>query len=74
MAWSARSLAASSAAGTLDGAWACYEHPLTENDSYKLAAIKLVTPTQEHLEKHYEDLKDKPFFKGLITCSLSCND
>ncbi|KAJ9629405.1 nucleoside diphosphate kinase Ndk1 [Taxawa tesnikishii (nom. ined.)] len=34
---------------------------------YKLAAIKLVTPSQEHLEKHYADLSDKPFFKGLIT-------
>jgi Nucleoside diphosphate kinase len=36
--------------------------------SYKLAAIKLVTPSKEHLEKHYEDLSDKPFFKGLVTC------
>lgn len=35
--------------------------------SYKLAAIKLVQPSQEHLETHYADLKDKPFFKGLIT-------
>lgn len=36
--------------------------------SYKLAAIKLVTPSKEHLEKHYEDLADKPFYKGLVTC------
>jgi nucleoside-diphosphate kinase len=36
--------------------------------SYKLAAIKLVTPSKEHLEKHYEDLSEKPFFKGLVTC------
>lgn len=35
---------------------------------YKLAAIKLVTPSKEHLEKHYEDLSEKPFFKGLVTC------
>ncbi len=49
--------------------------------SYKLAAIKLVTPSKEHLEKHYEDLSDKPFFKGLVTCKLVhlclldvCND
>lgn len=40
----------------------------SQNDSYKLAAIKLVTPSKEHLEKHYEDLSDKPFFKGLVTC------
>ncbi len=38
---------------------------------YKLAAIKLVTPSREHLEKHYADLSDKPFFKGLITCTYS---
>ena len=33
-----------------------------------MVALKMVSPTQEHLEKHYEDLKDKPFFKGLVTC------
>ncbi|KAK3648151.1 nucleoside diphosphate kinase Ndk1 [Elasticomyces elasticus] len=38
-----------------------------EKRGYKLAAIKLVTPSKEHLEKHYADLSDKPFFKGLIT-------
>ncbi|KAI9695066.1 MAG: nucleoside diphosphate kinase [Bogoriella megaspora] len=38
-----------------------------ENRGFKLVAIKLVTPSKEHLEKHYEDLSDKPFFKGLIT-------
>ncbi|KAH8909070.1 NDK-domain-containing protein [Coniochaeta sp. PMI_546] len=37
-----------------------------ENRGYKLAAIKLVTPGKEHLEKHYADLKDKPFFAGLV--------
>lgn len=26
----------------------------------------MVTPGQEHLEKHYADLKEKPFFPGLI--------
>jgi len=52
---------------------------------YKLAAIKLVTPTKEHLEKHCnlfshypwgqiltatdEDLSSKPFFPGLIKCT-----
>ena len=36
--------------------------------SYKLVAIKLMTASKEHLEKHYEDLSDKPFFKGLVAC------
>lgn len=31
---------------------------------FKLAAIKLVTPGKEHLEKHYADLADKAFFPG----------
>lgn len=35
---------------------------------YKLAAIKMVTPSKEHLEEHYKDLAQKPFFKGLVTC------
>ena len=38
--------------------------------SYKLVAIKLMTASKEHLEKHYEDLKDKPFFKGLVSCTF----
>jgi nucleoside-diphosphate kinase len=33
-----------------------------------MVAIKMTSPGKEHLEKHYEDLKDKPFFKGLVTC------
>ncbi|OCK91129.1 nucleoside diphosphate kinase [Cenococcum geophilum 1.58] len=37
-----------------------------ENRGFKLTAIKLTTPTKAHLEKHYEDLSDKPFFPGLI--------
>ncbi|KAI9716178.1 MAG: nucleoside diphosphate kinase [Chrysothrix sp. TS-e1954] len=37
-----------------------------ENRGYKLVAIKLVTPSKEHLEKHYADLSEKPFFKGLV--------
>ena len=39
--------------------------------SYKLVAMKLVSPSKEHLEKHYEDLSDKPFYKGLVTCTNS---
>ncbi|KAI6830870.1 Nucleoside diphosphate [Hortaea werneckii] len=42
-----------------------------ERRGYKLAAIKLVTPSKEHLEKHYEDLKGKPFFPGLISYMAS---
>jgi len=30
--------------------------------------MKLVSPSKEHLEKHYADLSEKPFFKGLVTC------
>ena len=41
-----------------------------ENRGFKLAAIKLVTPSKEHLEKHYADLSSKPFFPGLIACTF----
>merc|ERR1712232_584311 len=37
-----------------------------EQKGYKLVAMKLTAPGKEHLEKHYEDLKDKKFFPGLI--------
>jgi len=37
-----------------------------EKRGFKLIALKLVHATREHLEKHYEDLKEKPFFPGLI--------
>jgi len=42
-----------------------------ERSGYKLVAMKLVSPSKEHLEKHYADLSDKPFFKGLVTYMLS---
>ncbi|CAN8095975.1 unnamed protein product [Discula destructiva] len=38
-----------------------------EQRGYKLVAIKLVSPSKEHLETHYADLKEKPFFPGLLT-------
>ena len=41
--------------------------------SYKLVAIKLVTASKEHLEKHYADLAGKPFFPGLIACMCPVN-
>jgi len=37
-----------------------------EARGFKLAAIKLLTASKEHLEQHYEDLSSKPFFPGLI--------
>ncbi|KAI0807254.1 nucleoside diphosphate kinase [Fomes fomentarius] len=37
-----------------------------EQRGFKIAALKLVHATPEHLEKHYADLKGKPFFPGLI--------
>ncbi|SMR56836.1 unnamed protein product [Zymoseptoria tritici ST99CH_1A5] len=38
-----------------------------EKRGFKLVAIKLVTASKEHLEKHYADLAEKPFFKGLVS-------
>jgi len=37
-----------------------------EQRGYKMVAGKLMTASKEHLETHYEDLKSKPFFPGLI--------
>merc|ERR1719460_1055218 len=37
-----------------------------EQRGYKLTALELQTPTKERLESHYEDLKTKKFFPGLI--------
>lgn len=37
-----------------------------EAKGYKLVAMKMTAPGAAHLEKHYEDLKDKKFFPGLI--------
>ena len=37
-----------------------------ENRGYKLIAMKMCTPTQQHLESHYADLKTKKFFPSLI--------
>lgn len=44
-----------------------------EKRGFKLVAMKLCTPGQEHLEKHYADLAGKPFFKGLIACEPPMN-
>ncbi|XP_069130426.1 uncharacterized protein [Argopecten irradians] len=37
-----------------------------ENRGFQLVGCKMMSPSKEHLEKHYEDLKAKPFFPGLI--------
>jgi len=31
-----------------------------------LVAIKIIHPTEEHARAHYDDLKTKPFFPGLV--------
>ncbi|GKB35915.1 nucleoside diphosphate kinase III, chloroplastic/mitochondrial [Tanacetum coccineum] len=36
-----------------------------ERKGYKLVAIKLVVPSKSFAGKHYNDLKDRPFFNGL---------
>ena len=33
-----------------------------ENRGYKLVALKMCSPTKEHVEKHYADLAGKKFF------------
>lgn len=42
-----------------------------EQKGFKLVAMKLVQPSKEHMEKHYEDLKEKKFFPGLIAYMTS---
>jgi nucleoside-diphosphate kinase len=42
-----------------------------EQKGFKLVAMKLATPTKEHMEAHYADLKAKKFFPGLISYMLS---
>ncbi|KAL6841548.1 hypothetical protein ACP4OV_028691 [Aristida adscensionis] len=36
-----------------------------ERKGFKLVAIKLIVPSKEFAQKHYHDLKDRPFFSGL---------
>jgi len=37
-----------------------------EAKGYKLVAIKMIHPTEEFAAQHYDDLKSKPFFPGLV--------
>lgn len=39
--------------------------------SFKLAAMKMTSPSKELLEQHYGDLSTKPFFPGLLACMSS---
>ncbi|EPS58084.1 nucleoside diphosphate kinase [Genlisea aurea] len=36
-----------------------------ERKGYKLVAIKILIPSKDFAEKHYHDLKERPFFNGL---------
>jgi nucleoside-diphosphate kinase len=42
-----------------------------ETRGFQLVALKMMTPSQAHLENHYSDLKSKGFFAGLIQYMLS---
>jgi nucleoside-diphosphate kinase len=42
-----------------------------ETKGYKLVGLKLTYPGAAHLEKHYVDLADKPFFRSLIEYMVS---
>jgi nucleoside-diphosphate kinase len=42
-----------------------------ERRGYKIAALKMIHASKEHVEKHYADLKDKPFFGGLTSFMCS---
>ena len=41
-----------------------------ENRGFKLMAMKMCSPSQEHIEKHYADLSTKKFFPGLVQYML----
>lgn len=42
-----------------------------EAKGYKLVAMKLAQPGEEHMKKHYADLSSKGFFAGLIAYMTS---
>ena len=37
-----------------------------ERKGYKLVAMKLLTPSTDLAQRHYSDLKEKPFFNSLV--------
>jgi len=42
-----------------------------EQRGYKLIALKMLSPSKEHIEKHYSDLSTKKFFPGLVSYMLT---
>lgn len=36
-----------------------------ERKGFKLVGIKVVVPSKDFAQKHYHDLKERPFFNGL---------
>lgn len=42
-----------------------------EDRGYKLVGIKLVTPTEDLLKKHYAEHVDKPFFPNMLSHMMS---
>ncbi|CAJ0833801.1 11813_t:CDS:2 [Entrophospora sp. SA101] len=42
-----------------------------EIKGYKLIALQLLKPTEELIKEHYADLREKPFFPGLLQYILS---
>ncbi len=38
-----------------------------EEKGFKLVGLKLAQPSKEQFEAHYADLKEKPFFPGLLS-------
>ena len=42
-----------------------------ETRGFKLIALKMASPNQEHFEKHYADLAGKKFFPSLIQYMLT---
>ena len=42
-----------------------------EQRGYKLVALKMCSPSKEHIEKHYSDLSTKKFFPSLVQYMLT---
>ena len=42
-----------------------------EQRGYKLVALKMCSPSKEHIEKHYSDLSTKKFFPALVQYMLT---
>lgn len=42
-----------------------------EERGYKLVGLKALAPSKDLAERHYEDLKARPFFSGLVSYMTS---